>query len=102
MVKTGPNDMSGIIWALGKFSSFTSHFFILTYILLCIYVLKYLFEQKRGAGMVKTGPNDARRVVWALFNVCVCVCGKAAQHERTSHAAKNQDTMNLQRSHLRS
>ena len=64
--KTGPNDASGVIWALSEyFFTFLRFFLMLTNALLYICVLK----TKRATdwlGTTKTGPNNARHVVWVL------------------------------------
>ena len=76
MRKTGPNDASSVVWALGKFFlNYFRVFLILTNVLLCIGPVNYEIDTGSVATR-KTGPNDARRVVWALgksfFLMCSC------------------------------
>src|ERR1700678_3643421 len=54
MVKTGPNDASGVVWALGMF--------------LCLFLLVCFLapDELRWPATTMTGPNDARCVIGAL------------------------------------
>jgi hypothetical protein len=60
--KTGPNDASGVVWALGEYFFFLRFFLILTK----AFVTYIVSNDEMRAAMTKTGPNDARCVVWAL------------------------------------
>jgi hypothetical protein len=65
--QTGPNDVSGVVWALGMFSFV---FLALINVLLCIYKP----GQKKRPAMMNIGPNDASGVVlglrYAFFPSC--------------------------------
>jgi amino acid permease len=63
MTKTGPNDASGVVWALGEF--FFS-IFVFFYIKLILYYVYRLETTTWRATKMKTGPNNARCVVWAI------------------------------------
>ena len=70
MRKTGPNDASCVVWAIGKSFFLFSLFFIHSNRFFFVYLgLIRVINRWRGLGwpaMRKTGPNDAKRVVWAI------------------------------------
>ena len=63
-IKTGPNDVRHVIWALGEFC------FVLFYINGCFIVfIGFIYDirqRERVGAAKKTSPNDASHVVWAL------------------------------------
>ena len=72
MTRTGPNDVSGIIWALGTSFFFFVFFYILTNDFIAFRCSIYGLNVQGGLGMLattKTGPNNARCVIWA-FGMC--------------------------------
>jgi hypothetical protein len=66
-METGPNDASGIVWAIGEcFYLFPSNFLMLTNVLEhTIYVVIYRIRDREGSDVEKMGPNDASGIVWA-------------------------------------
>ena len=62
MTITGPNDASGVVWALSEFFFFSCFFLVLTNVFR--YYLR--FKATGRAAMTVMGPNDAFGVVWAL------------------------------------
>ena len=48
-MKTGPNDASSVVWALGEFLFFPSYFLIFITVLLHIYVVIYEICSKEGS-----------------------------------------------------
>ena len=55
--KTGPNDASHIVWAIGTsiFISFDTH---LCFVIYMMFLMKYMMERP---ATTNTGPNDTRR-----------------------------------------
>ena len=59
MTRTGPNDASGVVWAIGEFFSIYFVFLILTIVLIVYYATE-------RAAKTRTGPNDTKHVVWVI------------------------------------
>jgi len=72
MTIMGPNDASGVVWALSEF------FFLLLRVFLVltnVYSTIYVSKQREGlvwAAMTVMGPNDASGVVWAIGKLFSC------------------------------
>ena len=59
MTKTGPNDASGVVWAI-RYVFFSFRVF-------CILTNNLSLEDTGRAAATQTGPNDAPGVVWAIM-----------------------------------
>ena len=64
--KTGPNDVTCIVWALGVCVFFSFVFFFNTNYIFRIQPTKCMIGRWMGVETKKTGPNDAKCVIWAL------------------------------------
>ena len=62
MAESGPNDASGVVWAIGV------SFLIFVHFLYTNDNFKSYITNKcmRSPAIIQTGPNNARRVVWAI------------------------------------
>ena len=65
MARTGPNDSTRIVWAIGDFSFSLFVFIFFTKVCLLYYRYLELSMDQCETTMRETGPNDAKRVVWA-------------------------------------
>ena len=65
MARTGPNDSTRVVWAIGDFSF--SLFVLIFFTKVCLLYFRYLelSMDQCETTMRETGPNDAKRVVWA-------------------------------------
>jgi hypothetical protein len=67
-MRTGPNDVTSVVWALQYVTFFFHRLFLILikfYYIFRFYGTKYAMGVG-GAVIIKAGPNDARRVVWVL------------------------------------
>ena len=80
MTRTGPNDASCVVWAIGEFFLFYFVFFNTKLLFYCKY--RFLCTKYATGRMVTTitGLNDASRVVWTIgkyyFILFVFFCTK--------------------------
>ena len=62
-MKTGPNNTSGVVWAISEFFFFLSSFFLKLTTVYSVYIIVvYEICDRRGGG----GKNNAPGVVWAI------------------------------------